>query len=202
MPHCFCISSGCSRLGGIDPVTGKARGIKQTTRTFKSHSLKDKRDTFHAAEQKVEEAVEAEIEDISALLSASVLADKVSGPPADRVGSLWFRDRSLSNDSNTTVNFQSPSSISSDPSHPHHQAGPRRSREAQILQCLSDIELEVDVLLSESKMALSLIGLPPIGAPTQFPLSELFDTSNSLKGRLDGIKFKSPAVLEHKDMVS
>jgi hypothetical protein len=243
MPICFCILFGCSRLGGIDPVTGRAKGIKQDTRTFKTHSLKDKREAFHAAEQKVEEAavvvpVEAEIEEISAFLSATVLADKVSGPSEDLVGSLWSRGSSFYNDSNATpdtgthssssvssdpshshspsrsrdssfyngsnatLDTQSPPSVSSDPSHPHRQARPRRSREAQILLCLSDIEVEVNAFLSKSKTALTLLGLPSIGAPTQFPLLNLFDTSESLKDQLDGVKFKSPAVLELKDSIS
>ena len=202
MPVCFCHSFGCSRLGGVDPVSGSARGIKQDSRTFRTHSLKDKREAFHAAEQKVEEAVEAEIEEISAFLSATVLADKVSGPSEDPVGSLWSRDSSISNDSNPTPDTKFPSSVSSNPSYPHHQAGSRHSREAQILLCLSHIEVEVDSLLSESKTALTLLGLPSVGAPTPFPLLNLLDISYSLKSQLSGIKFKSPAVLELKDSIS
>lgn len=201
MPICFCTSSGCSRLGGIDPITGRARGILQSTRTLKTHSLKDKRDAFHAAEQKVEEVVEAEIEEISTLLSASVLADEVSGPSGDSVGSLWSRDSSFSNNGNATPITQSPSSFSSDPSHPPRQAGSRRSRETQILSCLSDIEVEVNALISDSKTALTLLGIPSIGTP-QFPLLNLFDTLDSLKGQLDDIKFNSPPVLELKDSIS
>lgn len=202
MPLCFCTSFGCSHLGGVDPVTGRARGIKQNSRTFNTHALKDKREAFHAAEKRVEEVVEAEIEEISARLSASVLADKVSGLSEDPVGSLWSRDSSFSNDSNATPDTESPSSVSSNPSHPHRQAGSRHSREEQILLCLSDIEVEVDSHLSESKTALStLLGRPSIGAPTQFPLSNLLDVSNSLKSRLDDIKFKSPAVLGFKDPI-
>ena len=226
----------------MDPVTGRAKGIKQDSRTFKTHSLKDKKEAFHAAEQKVEEAaavvpVEAEIEEISASLSATVLADRVSGPSEDPMASLWSRDSSFYNDSNATLDTQSsssvssdpshrthphslsrdslfyngsnatpdtqsPSSVSGDPSHPHSQARPRRSREAQILLCLSDIEVEVNAFLSESKTALTLLGLPSIGAPTQFPLLNLFDTLDSLKNQLDCVKFKSPAVLELKDSIS
>ena len=201
MPICFC--SSCSPLGGVDSVTGRARGIKQDTRTFKAHSLKDKKEAFLTAEKKAEEAVEAEIEEISAYLSATVLADKVSGPSDDPVGSLWSRDISFSDDSNTTLDAHS-TSVSSTvtPSHPHRQAGSRRSREAEIILCLSDIEAEVNALLTESKKALTLLAFPSIGAPTQFPLSNLLDTSYSLKSRLDGIKFKGPAVLELKDSIS
>jgi hypothetical protein len=184
MPICFC--SSCSPLGGVDPVTGRARGIKQDTRTFKAHSLKDKKEAFLTAEKKAEEAVEAEIEEISAYLSATVLADKVSGPSDDPVGSLWSRDISFSDDNNTTLDAHSPS-VSSTPSHPRRQAGSRRSREGEIISCLSDIEAEVNALLTESKKALTLLDFPSIGAPTQFPLSNLLDTSYSLKSRLDGI---------------
>ena len=193
MPICFCTSFGCSRLGGIDPVTGRARGVKQDSRTFKTHSLKDKRETFHAAEQKVEETVETEIEEISTFLSAAILADKVLGPSEDSLGSLWSRD------GNATLDTRS--SLSEPPSHPQHQAGFRCSREAENLLCLSDTEAEVNSLLSESKSALTFLGLPSIGAPTRFPLSNLLHTSNSLKSQLDGIKFKSPAVLELKDSI-
>lgn len=199
MPLCFCTSFGCSSLGGLDPITGKPRGIKQDSRTFKTHSLKDKREAFHAAEQKIEEAVEDEIEEISAYLAASVLADKVSGPPENPAGSLWSRDNSFSSESKATPDIQS----SSRPHHPHHAlAGSRRSREAQILSCLSDIEVEVNSLHSESKMSLNHLGLPSAGGPTPFPLLNLLDVSSSLKSQLDGIKFKSPAVLELKDTIS
>jgi hypothetical protein len=201
MPICFC--STCSPLGGVDPVTGRARGIKQDTRTSKAHSLKDKKEAFLAAEKKTEEAAEAEIEELSAYLSATVLADKVSGPSQDPVGSLWSRDITFSdyNLNNTALNTQS-SLISSTPSHPHRQAGSKRSREAELILCLSDIEVEVDALLTFSKKALTVLGFPSIGAPTQFPLSNLLDTSHSLKSRLDGIKFKGPAILELKDSIT
>jgi len=80
MPLCFCVSSGCSTAGGTDPISHEPLGRKVDGRTFKAHSNADRKAALHAAEQNTEATVDAQIEEITTYLVASVLADEVSGP--------------------------------------------------------------------------------------------------------------------------
>ena len=91
MPLCFCESYGCSSAGGTDLTSHKPKGKNVDTRTFKVHSVADRQATFRAAEKNTETAIDTEIKEITAYLSASVLADRVSGPLQSPGGSLWSR---------------------------------------------------------------------------------------------------------------
>jgi hypothetical protein len=100
MPTCFCAAYGCCSSGGKDPLSHKPFGRKVDGRTFKAHTLADKQAAFRAAEENAEAVLTAQIEEITAHLSASVLADKVSGPSSIPGGRLWSRNGSEVHESN------------------------------------------------------------------------------------------------------
>jgi hypothetical protein len=94
MPTCFCVTHGCYSSCGKDPISDKPLGRNVDGRTFKAHTLADRQAAFRAAEENTEAVLTAQIEEITAHLSASVLADNVSGPSLVPGGPLWSRDDS------------------------------------------------------------------------------------------------------------
>ncbi|KIM42232.1 hypothetical protein M413DRAFT_27027 [Hebeloma cylindrosporum] len=91
MPQCFCVSSGCSAAGSTDPISKALLGKKVDIRTFKAHANADRLAALRAAEQNTEATVDGQMEEITAFLAASVLADEVSGPSQNPGSSLWSR---------------------------------------------------------------------------------------------------------------
>jgi hypothetical protein len=218
MPLCFCDSHGCSSAGGTDPVSHKPQGKNVDTRTFKSHSVADRQAAFHAAEKNIETTIDTQIEEITAYLSASVLADEVSGPSRSPGSSLWSRHNDFEgslppHDKPIATQKRAHSQLSTPPLATHNsrptslhsparQAGSRRSRENDILASLADIEVEVDALYREALNSLTRLGQPsPSGPPSSFPLAGLLLLSKDLKSRLEIITFKGPAVLEVQDSI-
>lgn len=220
MSLCFCVSSGCSTTGGTDPISRKPLGKLVDPRTLKAHANTDRKAVFHAAQQNTEAALDTQIEEITAYLSASVLADEVSGPSHNPGGSLWSRLDSSTEyppqdkpkpvvppkASKLAFNQTSPPTPAPPgptPSHsPPRQASSRRSREADVLACLADIEAEVDIFNHQVLNRLAHLGQPsPSGPPTPFPHADLLPSSKEFKSRLDTITLKTPAVFELKDSV-
>ena len=80
MPTCFCVTRGCYSSGVKDPISHKSLGRNVDGHTYKAHTLADKQAAFRVAEENAELALTAQIEEITTHLSASVLADNVSGP--------------------------------------------------------------------------------------------------------------------------
>jgi hypothetical protein len=217
MPICFCDSHGCSSAGGTDLISRKPKGKNVDTRAFKAHSVADRQAAFRAAEKKTESTFDAEIEEITAHLSASVLADEVSGPSQSPGGSLWSRhmdfedclpqDKPIAAPKRTHSQLSTPS-MAAHNSHPTssyspaRQAGSRRSRENDILASLADIEVEVDTLYHEALNSLAHLGQPsPSGPPSSFPFADLLLLSKDLKSRLETITYKGPAVLKVEDSI-
>jgi hypothetical protein len=218
MPLCFCESYGCSSAGGTDLISHKPKGKNVDTRTFKAHSVADRQAAFRAAEKNTETSIDTEIEEITAYLSASVLADRVSGPSQSPGGSLWsrhddFEDR-LPQETPIAASKRAHSWLSTPPPlavhnsrptslhPPARQASSRRSREDGILASLADIEVEVDALYHGALNSLARLGQPSAsGPPSSFPLADLFLLSKDLKSRLEIITFKGPAVLNVKDSI-
>ena len=224
MPCCFCVSHGCSSVGGTDPISHKPRGKNVDARTLKAHSVTDRQAAFRAAEQNTEATIDTQIEEITAYLSASVLADEVSVPSQSPGDSLWLRHND-SKDCSTQdkplatakrVHLQSSTPLSSPHSgsrpqvssptslhSPPRQVGSRRSREDEILACLADIEVDVDAFYHEALNGLTHLGQPPSsGPPSSFALADLISLSKDLKSRLEIITFKGPTVLELKGSIS
>lgn len=218
MPTCFCVVNGCSH-GGRDPISDKPTGKVVDPRTYRAHTLADRQAAFHATEQNPEAVLEAQIEEITTHLSASVLADNVSGPSPVPGGSLWSRDpeNSQSQDKGSpNSTFQagrlSSSPISAphnsppkhlnspkSPSSPPRQTGSRRSRESELLASLSCLEEEVNTLHKNTLERLACLGRPSsLGPPTSFPLSDLLQSSRNIQGELDIVMFKGHAVAELK----
>ena len=228
MPTCFCVTHGCCASGGKDPISAKPLGRNVDGRTYKAHTVADRQAAFHAAEENTEALLTAQIEEITAHLSASVLADNVSGPSLVPGGPLWSRnhseDRQSDNDFPTSmkqtfgssssplsVTHHSPPSRSSFPSQglttsphsPPRQTGSRRSRETELIACLSELEQEVNTLRDRALEGIARLGHPSSsGPPTLFPLSELLQSSRSLKDEIETVTFKGPAVLELKTSIS
>ena len=176
-------------------VTYNCGGTIVDARTFRNHWNLNQKAAFYAAEWNTEVTVDSQIEEITAYLSASVLADEVSGPLHMPGSSLWSRPDSsedyLPQDKSSFVpkTMQarplSPNPLACNPhtdlhhpnpdqpsSHcPPHQPSLRCSCEAEILACLADIEVEVDALKCEASERLAHVGKPPSsGPPPLFPL--------------------------------
>jgi len=213
MPACLCVTYNCG-------------GTIVDTRTFRNHRNLDQKAAFHAAERNTEATVDSQIEEITAYLSASVLADEVSGPLQMPGGSLWSRpdssedyppqDKSsfapkatqarplspnpLARNSHIDLHRPNPNQPSSHC--PPRQPGSRRSREAEILACLADIEVEVDALKREASERLAHVGKPSSsGPPPPFPLRDLSPLFGDLKSRLETISHKGPAVSALKNSI-
>src|ERR1700679_290514 len=168
MPICFCVSHGCSSAGGMDPISKKPRGKDVSTRMLKAHTVADRQIALQAAEQNTMATIETQIEEVTAYLSATVLADEVSGPSPTPGGSLWSRldnyegippqDKPAatpkracpqpspalpaSYDSHSSSHPRAPSPNLNPLHSPPRQAGSRSSREAKIIASLADIEVE------------------------------------------------------------
>jgi hypothetical protein len=221
MPLCFCVSHGCSSAGGMDPISHRPRGKNVDSRTLKAHSIADRQAALRAAEQNTEATIDTQIEEITAFLSASVLADEVSGSSQSPGGSLWSRPDSFEDcplqdkpiatpkrahpqlsTSLPTAHTSHPCSRPTSLHSPPRQAGSRRSREDEILAALADIEVEVNAHYHEALNSLAHLGQPSsTGPPSPFPLADLFLFSKDLKSRLEIITFKGPAVLELKGSI-
>ena len=225
MPTCFCVTHGCYSFSGKNPISDKPLGRNVDGRTYKAHTIADRQAAFHAAEENTAAILVPQIEEITAHLSASVLADIVSGPSCVPGGPLWsrnsFEDHQSDNDYPastkkaggpsclSSVTSHSPPSRSSSSwsvptfSHSPCQTGSRRSREAELIACLSELEQEVDILCGKALEGLTRLGCPSSsGPPTSFPLSELFQFSRGLKDQLETVTFKGPAVHELKTSIS
>ena len=94
MPTCFCVAHSCCSSSSKDSTSGKPLGRNIDGRTYKAHTVADRQAAFHAAEENTEAVLAAQIEEITAHLSASVLADNVSGPSLVPGGPLWSRNSS------------------------------------------------------------------------------------------------------------
>jgi hypothetical protein len=224
MPTCLCVTHGCCSFGGKN--SDKPLGRNVDGRTYKAHTVADRRATFHAAEENTEAALAAQIEEIATHLSACVLADNVSGPSLVPGGPLWSRNSSEDHQSDnifltSTKQTGSPSSSPSSATHhsppsrsssqstptslhsPPRQTGSRRSREAELITCLSELEHKVDTFRERALEGLAHLSCPSSsGPPTPFPLSELLQSSRSLKDELETVTFKGPAVYDLKTSIS
>lgn len=209
MPYCFCKVHDCYNLGGFD-TSGNPKGKFLNTRTFKTHCIADK---LSKAEERSNAVIDTQMEEIIAQLSTNILADNVSGPNRIPGGSLWSREnpesrpQSLCNASALQPAKKTPilrplnGSTSAYPS--PRQYCSRRSREDNVLSVLSDIKANVRKLNNTVLESLSSVGKPsPTGPPLPFPLVHLFEHSSSLRGQLDVITLKSPAVMEAQDSIS
>ena len=213
MPACSCVTYNC---GGtiVEP------------RTFRNHRNLDQKAAFHAAERNTQATVDSQIEDITAYLSASVLADEVSGPLQTPGGSLWSRPDSsedyLPQDKssfapeatqarplspnpsacNSHLDLHRPNPNQPSSHCPPRQPGSRRSCEAEILASLADIEVEVDALKRKASEHLAHVGRPSSsGPPPPFPLRDLSPLFGDLKSRLETISHKGPAVSALKNSI-
>ena len=212
----------------MDPISKKPRGKDVSTRMLKAHTAADRQIALQAAEQNTMATIETQIEEVTAYLSATVLADEVSGPSPTPGGSLWSRldnyegippqDKPAatpkracpqpspalpaSYDSHSSSHPRAPSPNLNPLHSPPRQAGSRSSREAKIIASLADIEVEVDALHCKALDNLAHLGQPSSsGPPTSFPLADLFLSSKDLKSRLETITFKAHAVLELKGSI-
>jgi hypothetical protein len=227
MPLCFCASFNCSSIGGVDPITGTPRGVFLDIRLHRQHALEDKKAIFRKAQEDADIALEAQLQEITAQLSASTLADNISGPSTRPGGSLWSRetcDPNLSDDI-PSDSYAAPRQISSEPQHPPavnpspsspsppahmtpahappKQAGSNRSREQEVISSLSLLESDVQKLFDKVQNCLTNLGQPsPGGPPIPFPLFSFLRKSSDFSLELNAVTLKKPAVLELKGSIS
>ena len=213
MPLCFCISGGCYKAGATDPISGKPKGRSINSRLFEKHVLEDKLAKVREAEERTQAAVDAELEEVIFRLSGSTLSDRVSGPIDNPGGRLWSNDNS---DEAFLPNHNIPNSLKSK-SHPKHhdtrtsegrsllQYSPptRRSREGEVLSCLSALESEVEELADN--ITRGLTNLTPCSlsrSPSPFPLIHHFHSLGSLKDRLVDVTFEGRPCRALKERIS
>ncbi|KAF8801720.1 hypothetical protein BYT27DRAFT_7114249 [Phlegmacium glaucopus] len=203
MHTCFCVAHGCYSSGGKDPISDKPLGRNVDGRTYKAHTVADRQAAFHAAEENTEAVLATQIEEITAHLSASVLADNVSGPSLVPGGPLWSRNSSdHPSDNDFPTSLKQTGGPSSSPSSMTHHSPPSRLK-AELIACLSELEQEVDTLHERALEGLAHLGCPSSsGPPTLFPLSELLQSPRSLKDKIETVTFKGPAVHDLKTSVS
>jgi hypothetical protein len=216
MPLCYCISGGCREQGGIDPLSGKPKGLSISARLHEKHALEDRILAVKEAENRAQAAVDSQLEEITTYLSTSTLADRVSGSSSILGGRLWSRadddeaifpirdsrnsskSRSPPNRPEHTYGTRSPQSQRSPRSPPTH-----RSRRDEILSCLADLESEVKEVVDNVSLRLdSLVPFSPIGPPSPFPLLDCLETLDSLQHRLETVTFEGPQSLAFKANIS
>jgi hypothetical protein len=197
MPLCFCASFNCSSIGGVDPITGTPRGVFLDICLHKQHALEDKKAIFRKAQEDADIALEAQLQDITAQLSANTLADNISGPSTP----LWSRETC---DPNLSIDipydsYAAPKQMPNEPQHPPavnpsstsspsspsytppahappKQAGSNRSREQEVISSLSLLESDAQKLFDEVHNRLTNLGRPSpaaSGPPIPFPLFSL-----------------------------
>ena len=89
MPLCFCAFFNCSSIGGVNPITGTPRGVFSNICLHRQHALKDKKAIFCKVQEDADITLEAQLQEITAQLSAITLADNISGLSTQPGGSLW-----------------------------------------------------------------------------------------------------------------
>ena len=219
MPTCFCVTRGCYSSGVKDPISHKSLGRNVDGCTYKAHMLANKQVAFRVAEENAELALTAQIEEITTHLSASVLADNVSGPSLVPGGPLWSRNGSEDHQSNNDLSSSikqtggpsfpsshSPlsrwSSSQSPPTSSHstpRRTGGRRSQEVELIACLSELEQEVNSLRERALEGLTHLGHPAIPAGLYKALKTHFQGSSSMPREakvlssytLNGLKFST-----------
>ena len=223
MPLCFCTSFNCSSIGGVDPVTGTSRGVFLDIRSHKQHALEDKKAIFRKAQEDADIALEAQLQEITAELSANTLADNISGPStrlwsqetcdpnfSDIPSDSYAAPRQIPSESQRlpAVNPSSTSSPSPPTQMPRahappKQAGSNRSREQEVISSLSLLESDAQKLFDEVQNRLTNLGRPsPSGPPIPFPLFSFLRKSSDFRLELDTVTLKKPAVLQLKDSIS
>ena len=89
MPLCLCVSGGCHARGGTDLSFSKPKGLNISAHA--KHTLEDKILIVQEAENRAQATVDSQLEEITSYLSATTLADCVSGPSNGSGGRLWSR---------------------------------------------------------------------------------------------------------------
>lgn len=224
MSLCICSVYGCGQavdpLSGKQGRILTHREVK-IHKIAESAAIARKTSILQNAEDDAHAVMEAKIEEITTYLASQTLADNVSGPSVHNP--LWSRDvvypsgdlgsRSRSPPStpaskSSTSSTQSviPERHSSIPSYPTSsplresppaKSSPGMHREEELIRVLTD-ELAPDVknLLDETLERLKCLGTPSsAGPPPPFPLASLLERYTKLSQRLEGVRFKSPAVV-------
>ena len=212
MPLCFCSKNRCFEQGGIDPISGKPKGMPVNHKTFQSHSLDDQVAAYEKAKEQADKTIEDQVEQISIYLASQTIADNVSGPSTSPGGRLWSRSTLEDNVTRTPMKAISKPIFSSDPPIPPYtkfslkpslsppskttsKSPSPRHRDTEIITLLSDLQVAVKMLEDETSARLDVMERPSVrGPPTAFPLLDLIDRLEAFKDRLTTITFKSPAV--------
>lgn len=213
MPLCYCISGGCRERGGIDRLSSKPKGLSISARLHEKHALEDEILAVKEAENRAQAAVDSQLDEITAYLSTSTLADRVSSTSSILGGRLWSR----ADDDETIFPIRDSANSSksrSSSNRPEHNSGTRfpqsqhspptyQSQRDEILSCLTDLQSEVKEFVDNVSLRLDgLVPFSPIGPPSPFPLLDCLDTVDSLQHRLATVTFKGPQSLALKASIS
>ena len=207
MPLCFCVSGGCRARGGTDLSSGKPKGLNISARLHAKHTLEDKMLTVREAENRAQATVDSQLEEITSYLSATTLADRVSGPSNGSGSRLWSRvdgDGAIF-PSRKSANFGSsdrPEHNSRYPQAPRSSSTYRSQRD-EVVSCLTDLQSEVEEFVIDVSLRLdNLVPFSPKGPPSPFPLLDCLDALDCLQHRLSSITFKGPQSLSIEANIS
>ena len=174
---CFCITSGCRDLGGIDV----------DTRTLKAHSVKDKAQLAQKTSEAGNRAVEEEVNMIGSHLASHTLADNVSGLPPTPAGRLWFK---------CTAN-ELPQPVDVTPTHLPF----RRELVQNLMSQLSKFDASAKILHEKVTLELQTSDTPLfLNSPT-FPLNHFHLERLHLEAEIEKIKSKAASVTAFKESI-
>ncbi len=199
MPVCFCTVRGCRDSGGVDPASGKPFGRTVTANVLRAHSLDQlAHETNHELNCDVEDD---EIEQLTSKIAGTTLADQMNGPATTVPGGrLWGHYFSKAESPLPTSPFASHIPRENVPSLSSNQDTPPRSREVELLRCLSSLDIDINAFVDEVELDVGQICLPSSKEhPEPFPLQTLITKFGFLQSRLDTVSFKSPAVKLRKE---
>jgi hypothetical protein len=195
MPTCFCTDYGCRDWDGVDSSTGEPKGRSLSAKTYKTHQLSEKTKMYNEAQEEADAIVERQIEEMTEFIAATTLADGVSGTSECPGGRLWAAHPGTH-----------PPHFGCQPAprhNPQPQAGSRRSREANILLTLADLETSIQDLANDANPRLGALTFPSANKPpSAFPLSDLMTRSGNLRNDLGNITYKAPGVTLSKEAIS
>ena len=177
-----------------------------TTNVLRTHHLDElAQETNNELNSNVEDD---EIDRLSARIIGATLADQMDGlstaAPGGRLWGHYFTDTVLPSHSSpfhSHASFKQPREDI--PSLSQHWATASRSREAELLSCLSSLDKDINTFIAEVELDVGRIHRPSSkGQPQPFPLETLIKKSESLQDRLDTISFKSPTVKQRKECIA
>lgn len=188
---CKCTIHGCRDFG--------PEGRPLTLRIIQRHQVDERASSAHRlyakAQITADEAIESQLEDISAHLAANTLSDRVSGPTSAPGGRLWGKPSSASADRQgpaaDLVTFR------------HSRPPFRRDAEAEALSFLDELNISITSFSTDLDFAIQSLQEPSEKTrSTVFPLEIFQEKLHVFQDQLSLITIKRQMVSNRKDCIS